>query len=110
VGVLNIMLVSVTERTREIGVRKAIGAKRFNILFQFLVEAVTLSCSGGFIGIALGVLISAVATSALEVPFSIPIFGVVAGFCVAVGVGLISGVYPAYMAARVDPIVSLRYE
>jgi len=110
VGVLNIMLVSVTERTREIGVRKAIGAKRFDILFQFLVEAVTLSCSGGFIGIGLGVLISAAATSALKVPFSIPIFGVVAGFCVAVGVGLISGVYPAYKAARVDPIVSLRYE
>ena len=110
VGVLNIMLVSVTERTREIGVRKAIGARKINILFQFLVEAVTLSCSGGFIGIALGVFISFLATSALKVPFSVPIFGVVAGFCVAVGVGLVSGIYPAYKAARVDPIVSLRYE
>lgn len=110
VGVLNIMLVSVTERTREIGIRKAIGARQINILFQFLVEAVTLSCSGGFIGIALGVLISAVATSALGVPFAVPIFGIAAGFCVAVGVGLVSGVYPAYKAARVDPIVSLRYE
>ena len=110
VGVLNVMLVSVTERTREIGVRKAIGARRINILFQFLVEAVTLSCSGGFIGIALGVMISALASSALKVPFSIPIYGVVAGFCVAVGVGLVSGVYPAYKAARVDPIISLRYE
>jgi putative ABC transport system permease protein len=110
VGVLNIMLVSVTERTREIGIRKAIGARRLNILFQFLVEAVTLSCTGGFIGIGIGVLISAAATSALKVPFSLPIFGIVAGFCVAVGVGLVSGVYPAYKAARVDPIVSLRYE
>jgi putative ABC transport system permease protein len=110
VGVLNIMLVSVTERTREIGVRKAIGARKYNIIFQFLVEAVTLSCCGGFIGIALGVLISAVASSAIKVPFSIPVYGVIAGFCVAVGVGLISGVYPAYKAAKVDPIVSLRYE
>ncbi|NIP42420.1 MAG: FtsX-like permease family protein, partial [candidate division Zixibacteria bacterium] len=97
-------------RTREIGIRKAIGARQINILFQFLVEAVTLSCSGGFIGIALGVLISAIAANALGVPFAAPFFGIAAGFCVAVGVGLISGVYPAYKAARVDPIVSLRYE
>lgn len=110
VGVLNIMLVSVTERTREIGIRKALGARRLNILFQFLVEAVTLSCTGGFIGIGLGVLISAAATSALGVPFSVPFFGIIAGFCVAVSVGLVSGVYPAYKAARVDPIISLRYE
>jgi len=110
VGVLNVMLVSVTERTREIGVRKAIGARKINILFQFLVEAVTLSCTGGFIGIALGVLISAMASTAMKIPFSVPINGVIAGFCVAVGVGLISGVYPAYKAARVDPIISLRYE
>lgn len=110
VGVLNIMLVSVTERTREIGVRKAIGARKANILFQFLVEAVTLSCSGGIIGIALGVLISAFASSWLHVQFTVPVFGIIAGFCVAVGVGLVSGMYPAWKAARVDPIVSLRYE
>lgn len=110
VGVLNIMLVSVTERTREIGVRKAIGARKINILLQFLVEAVTLTLSGGLIGILLGVLISMAASNALKIPFSVPVYGVIAGFTVAVGVGIISGLYPAYKAAKVDPIVSLRYE
>jgi putative ABC transport system permease protein len=104
VGVLNIMLVSVTERTREIGIRKAIGARKINIILQFLVEAVTLTLSGGLIGIILGVFISAVASNALSIPFTLPIFGVVAGFSVAVGVGIISGIYPAHPAPRWHPI------
>jgi putative ABC transport system permease protein len=110
VGVLNIMLVSVTERTREIGVRKAIGARKTNILFQFLVEAVTLSCSGGTIGIVIGLAISLLVTSATGLPFALPVIGILLGFSVSVGVGLVSGVYPAYRAASVDPVVSLRYE
>ncbi|MFH1892981.1 MAG: ABC transporter permease [Candidatus Zixiibacteriota bacterium] len=110
VGVLNIMLVSVTERTREIGVRKAIGARKSNILLQFLVEAVTLSCSGGTIGILVGLGISAIVSAATGLPFAVPIMGIILGFSVAVGVGLVSGVYPAYRAAKVDPVVSLRYE
>jgi putative ABC transport system permease protein len=110
VGVLNIMLVSVTERTREIGVRKAIGARKSNILFQFLIEAITLSCSGGFVGILLGLAVSLLITQATGLPFAIPVVGILLGFSVSVGVGLISGVYPAYRAARVDPVVSLRYE
>lgn len=110
VGVLNIMLVSVTERTREIGVRKAIGARKFNILFQFLIEAITLSCSGGSIGIVVGLLVSLLITSITGLPFAIPVTGILMGFTVSVGVGLISGVYPAYRASGVDPVISLRYE
>jgi putative ABC transport system permease protein len=110
VGVLNIMLVSVTERTREIGVRKAIGARKFNILFQFLIEAITLSCSGGTIGIVIGLLVSLLITSITDLPFAIPVTGILMGFTVSVGVGLISGVYPAYRASGVDPVISLRYE
>ncbi len=110
VGVLNIMLVSVTERTREIGVRKAIGARRANIVFQFLIEAITLSCSGGLIGIGFGLLIGIAVAGATGLPFGVPVEGVVLGFGVAVGVGLVSGVYPAFRASRVDPVISLRYE
>jgi len=110
VGVLNIMLVSVTERTREIGVRKAIGARRANIVFQFLIEAVTLSCSGGLIGIGLGLLVGVAVAGGTGLPFGVPVGGVILGFGVAVGVGLISGVYPAFRASRVDPVISLRYE
>lgn len=110
VGVLNIMLVSVTERTREIGVRKAIGARKINILFQFLIEAVTLSCSGGSVGILLGLGVSLIIAASTGLPFAVPIKGIILGFSVAVGVGLVSGMYPAYRAARVDPVVSLRYE
>ncbi|UCG62748.1 MAG: ABC transporter permease [Candidatus Zixiibacteriota bacterium] len=110
IGVMNIMLVSVTERTREIGVRKAIGAKRSNILMQFLTEATTLSGTGGVIGIAFGVLIGMGINVWAGFPLSISLFWVVLGFVVAVSVGLISGVYPAMKAARLDPIEALRYE
>jgi putative ABC transport system permease protein len=110
VGVLNIMLVSVTERTREIGVRKAIGARKANILFQFLIEATTLSCSGGTIGILFGLGVSLLVAAGTGLPFAVPLMGILIGFSVSVGVGLVAGMYPAYRAARVDPVISLRYE
>jgi len=111
IGVMNIMLVSVKERTREIGVRKAIGAKRKDIVFQFLFEAMTLSTSGGVIGIVLAVICSYVILWFLpEMPASIPMWAVVTGFCVSLSVGLIFGVWPAVKASKLDPIESLRYE
>jgi putative ABC transport system permease protein len=110
IGVMNIMLVSVTERTREIGVRKAIGAKRSNIILQFLTEATTLSGSGGVIGIVGGILLGVLVNSLLGFPLSVSVFWMVVGFVVAVSVGLVSGVYPAVKAARLDPIEALRYE
>ncbi len=110
VGIMNIMLVSVTERTREIGIRKAIGAKKSNILIQFLSEAVVLSLVGGVIGIILGVIAGNLAGSFLEATAAIPILWVIIGIllCVLVGVGF--GTYPAYKAANLDPIEALRYE
>jgi len=110
IGVMNIMLVSVTERTREIGVRKAIGAKRANIILQFLTEAMSLSGIGGVVGVGLGVVLGLTLNSAFGFPVSMPMLWVVVGFGVSVSVGLISGVYPAVKASRLDPIESLRYE
>jgi len=110
IGVMNIMLVSVTERTREIGVRKAIGAKRSNIILQFLTEAMTLTGAGGVIGIIFGVLLGLLGNSALGFPVGVSMQWVVIGFVVAVSVGLVSGIYPAYKASRLDPIEALRYE
>ena len=110
VGVMNIMLVSVTERTREIGVRKAIGAKRSNILWQFLVEAMTLSGSGGLLGIALGIATAILIGAVSPLPLAISPLFLVLGFVVAITVGLVAGMYPAYRAASMDPIESLRYE
>lgn len=110
VGVMNIMLVSVTERTREIGVRKAIGARRNNILWQFLIEAMTLSGTGGVLGIGAGIATALLIGIATPLPFGISPLFVTLGFLVAVIVGLVAGMYPAYRAARVDPIESLRYE
>ncbi len=110
VGVMNIMLVSVTERTREIGVRKAIGARKNNILWQFLIEAMTLSGTGGLLGIGIGIATSLLIGLATPLPFGISPLFVTLSFVVAVSVGLVAGMYPAYRAARVDPIESLHYE
>jgi len=110
VGVMNIMLVSVTERTREIGIRKAIGARRANIIWQFLIEAMTLSGFGGVVGILGGLAIAFFINVMDWLPAGVSVPWVIIGFSVAVIVGLVFGIYPAYRAARVDPIVSLRYE
>ena len=110
VGIMNIMLVSVTERTREIGIRKAVGAKRKNILFQFLVEAVTLCITGGIFGILIGVGIGNMVGGLLNATSVIPYDWVVIGLTMCVFVGIVFGTYPAYKAANLDPIEALRYE
>jgi putative ABC transport system permease protein len=110
IGVMNIMLVSVTERTREIGVRKALGAKRWNIILQFLTEAMTLSGTGGIIGVLVGIMLGMIINLLLKYPLSVSFFWVILGFVVAVSVGLVSGMYPAIKAAKLDPIEALRYE
>jgi putative ABC transport system permease protein len=110
VGIMNIMLVSVTERTREIGIRKAVGAQKSAILIQFLMEAVVLSLIGGFIGIFLGVMIGNFAGSFLNAVTVIPYDWVIIGLSMCVIVGVTFGTYPAYKAANLDPIEALRYE
>lgn len=110
VGIMNIMLVSVTERTREIGIRKAIGARKFNILVQFLIESVALSLMGGIIGIFLGVIVGNLAGSLLKATAVIPIDWVLIGVFLCVIIGVSFGTYPAYKAANLDPIEALRYE
>ncbi|MBI3193686.1 MAG: ABC transporter permease [Ignavibacteriae bacterium] len=110
VGIMNIMLVSVTERTREIGIRKAIGARKSNILTQFILEAVVLSELGGIIGIVFGVSLGNVLAIQLEVPPVIPWNWVAIGFGACSIIGVTFGVYPAWKASNLDPIESLRYE
>ncbi|UCD65060.1 MAG: ABC transporter permease [Candidatus Zixiibacteriota bacterium] len=110
IGVMNIMLVAVTQRTREIGVRKAIGARRKNILFQFLVEAATLTGLGGIIGIVFGALVGLAITAVLDWTYYLSPLWVILAVAVSAGTGIVAGIYPAWRAARVDPIVALRYE
>lgn len=110
IGIMNIMLASVTERTREIGIRRAIGAKRKQIIVQFLIETVVLSTAGGIIGIAMGVLIPVVITQLAGMPTVITPQSIVLPLVISLGVGIVFGLYPAVRAARVDPIVALRHE
>src|SRR5687767_13676987 len=111
IGVMNIMLVSVTERTKEIGVRKALGARRKDIVRQFLFEAMTLTFLGGILGVVLAVGISRIVMLLVpSLPASIPSWAVITGLSVSIGVGLIFGVWPARKASRLDPIECLRYE
>jgi len=110
IGIMNIMLVSVTERTREIGIRKAIGAKKINILLQFLFEAVVLCLVGGVVGIMLGVGIGNMAGAAINAQTAVPYDWVMIGMGLCLFVGIVFGTYPAYKAANLDPIEALRYE
>ena len=111
VGIMNIMLVSVTERTREIGIRRAIGAKRRNIMAQFVVEAIVLCEIGGILGIAAGLLgANALAVHVLKIPAAFPVDWALIGLAICSVIGIVFGSYPAYKAAHLDPIESLRYE
>jgi putative ABC transport system permease protein len=110
IGIMNIMLVSVTERTREIGVRKALGATRFNILFQFLVEALVLCLLGGLIGVVFGALGAVVISTVAHWNTLISPLAILLAFVFSAAVGLFFGIWPARRAARLDPIVALRYE
>ncbi|MEW6127776.1 MAG: ABC transporter permease [Acidobacteriota bacterium] len=111
IGVMNIMLVSVTERTKEIGIRRAIGAKKGDIIWQFLTEAITLTGTGGLIGIFVGWLVSLILRMlAPTLPSVIPLWAIITGFVVSCSVGLVFGIWPAMKAARLDPIEALRYE
>jgi putative ABC transport system permease protein len=110
VGVMNIMLVSVTERTREIGIRKAIGAKSGDITWQFLLEAMTLTGAGGVIALVLVNGLVILVRLSLKWPGSVPVWAAATGIIVSVSIGLIFGVWPAMKAAKLDPVEALRYE
>ena len=110
IGIMNIMLATVTERTREIGIRRAIGARRSQIVAQFLVEALVLSATGGAIGLALGLLIPFFVTMLAGMPTIVTAWSLVLAFGISVGVGVVFGLYPAVRASRLDPIVALRHE
>ena len=110
IGIMNIMLASVTERTREIGIRRAIGAKRRQIIIQFLIETVVLSTIGGIVGLGLGVLIPSLITYFAKMPTVITMKSILLPLFISVGVGIIFGLYPAASAAKVDPIIALRHE
>ncbi len=108
--IMNIMLVSVAERTREIGVRKSLGARRRDILVQFLIESSTLSAAGAFLGIGAGVLLAKAVQAMSPMPATVAPWSIALAIFLGVGVGLAAGVYPAWRASRLDPIVALRSE
>ena len=110
IGITNIMLVSVTERTREIGVRKALGATRSNILSQFIIESVAIASIGGVIGILFGIGAGLMVLNSMSVEGGIALSSIAVGFLFSAFVGIVSGLYPAYKAANMNPIDSLRYE
>jgi len=110
IGIMNIMLVSVTERTREIGIRMAVGARGRDILIQFLIEAVTLSAAGGLIGIALGMIAAKIVAVSTGWPTVTPVIWIGIACVSSAGIGIVSGFYPAWKASRLDPIQALRYE
>jgi putative ABC transport system permease protein len=110
IGIMNIMLVTVTERTREIGLLKALGAKYRDVLSQFLIEAVVLTILGGLIGMTLGILVALVASRAMSIPFVVTLSSIGLSVGVSVGVGVLFGWYPAKKAAKLHPIDALRYE
>jgi putative ABC transport system permease protein len=110
IGIMNIMLVSVTERTREIGIRLAIGASENKVLLQFLIEAVALSAAGGLIGIVLGVAGSATLASIMGWPLVLTPLWILIAFGISMGIGVVFGFYPARKAARMNPIDALRFE
>lgn len=108
--IMNIMLVAVTERTREIGIRKAMGARRYDVLLQFLIESSTVALVGGSLGVAGGIVIAKSVTFLIGMPSSVPLWAIAAALIVSTSVGLFFGVYPAKRAARLDPIAALRFE
>jgi putative ABC transport system permease protein len=110
IGIMNIMLASVTERTREIGIRRAIGAKRRQIVVQFLIETVVLSTTGGLIGLGIGVLIASLIRYFSGMPTVVTMNGILLPLFVSMGIGIVFGIYPAMNAAKVDPIIALRHE
>jgi putative ABC transport system permease protein len=112
IGIMNIMLVSVTERTREIGIRKAVGATRANILVQFVIEAMTVSGVGGMLGVGFGYGVSSIIGMIAKdnLPTYVPLWASLMGFSFALGVGMFFGIYPAVRASKLDPIDALRFE
>ena len=110
IGIMNIMLVTVTERTREIGIRKALGARRRDILAQFLIESIIICLIGGGLGIVLGIGITAVVSVVQGWAYLLPWFAIAVGLAVSVAIGLFFGIYPAIKAARLDPVVALTKE
>jgi len=107
---MNIMLVSVTERTREIGIRKAMGARRQDVLLQFLIESATMAMVGGLLGVLFGIAFAKGITAIIGMPSEIKLWAVAAGLLVSASVGVFFGVYPARRAATLDPIAALRFE
>jgi putative ABC transport system permease protein len=108
--IMNMMLVSVSERTREIGIRKALGARGKDITLQFLVESASMALLGGFFGVMIGVVLAETVTLVLGFPSTVTVWSVAVGLAMATGTGIFFGVYPAYKAAHLDPIVALRSE